>query len=128
MAVVAGILLLLSGFTGASQWQRTFTFLGEILGASLLLRFVALVFVALGSVGGVLVLFGALAFRRNRVRMGRVLILLGTGVSVVSLVLFLILQLRHGDWPFAGGAVFAISGVVLSVAARFQAKPLPLWR
>lgn len=127
-ATIAGLLLLLSGFTGASQWHRTFRLVADVLGTSLLLRFVALVFVALGSAGGVLVLFGALSFRRDRVRMGRVLIYLGTGFSVGSLAMYIVLQLLHGDLPFAGGIGLGVPGVILSVVARFQAKATRLRR
>ena len=126
LAAVAGFLMLLSGVTGASQWRRTFDFLEAVLGASALLRFVQLVFVALGSVGGIFVILGAYAFREDRVRTGKVLILFGTGFTIVSLVLFLVLAVRNGEWPFAGGAAFGFLGVVLSLAARIRARSLPL--
>ena len=126
LAGVAGLMMLGSGVTGASQWRRTFDLIQQMIGQSALLHFAQLVFVVIGSVGGIFVLLGGYAFRENRVRTGKLLILFGTGFTVVSLVVFLVLAIRHGEWPFAGGAVLGFAGVVLSVAARFKAKALPL--
>lgn len=125
LAALAGFLMLLAGVTGASQWRRTFEIVEGILGASPLLRFVQLVFVALGSVGGVFVLLGAYAFREDRVRTGKALILFGTGFTLVSLLLFLVIVTRHGEWPFAGGAAVGFAGVVFSVFARLKARAVP---
>ncbi len=128
LAVWAGALMLLSGVTGASQWGRTFDLVQQVLGQSPALRFVQLVFVALGSVGGIFVMLGAYAFRENRVRTGKTLILFGTGFTIVSLGIFIILQVRHGDLPFAGASLLGFLGIVLSIAARFKAKPTRLRR
>ena len=126
LAGLAGLMMLGSGVTGASQWGRTFELIGALIGASPLLRFAQLVFVVIGSVGGIFVLLGAYAFREDRVRTGRLLILFGTGFTVASLVVFLVLAVQHGEWPFAGGAALGFAGIVLSVAARFKAKAVPL--
>ena len=125
LALWAGALMLLSGVTGASQWQRTFALFGDLLGTNPLLRFVQLVFVAVGSVGGIFVIMGAYAFRENRVRTGKLLILFGTGFTIVSLMLFLLLTALHGEWPFAGASLIGFLGIVLSVIARLRAKPAP---
>lgn len=128
LAIWAGVLMLLSGVTGASQWQRTFQFLQGVFGESLLLRFLQLVFVALGSVGGVFLFLGAYAFRNNKVRTGRLLIWFGTGFTIASLTLFLGLQARHGDLPYAGASILGLAGVMLSLVARVKARALPLKR
>ena len=126
LALWAGALMLLAGVTGASQWGRTFDLVEDLLGRNPLLRLVQFVFVALGSVGGIFVLLGAYAFREDRVRTGKLLILFGTGFTIVSLMLFLVLTALHGEWPFAGASVIGFLGIVLSVIARFRAKPVPL--
>jgi hypothetical protein len=127
IAAVAGILMLTSGVTGASQWRRTFDLLIEVFGNSPALQFTALVFIALGSIGGIFVLLGAYGFRNNRVRTARAIIYFGTGFTVFSLILFTVFQLRRGgDFPFAGASLLGFAGVLLSVFARFKAKPLPL--
>ncbi|MEK6851845.1 MAG: hypothetical protein AABY30_04830 [Candidatus Thermoplasmatota archaeon] len=126
LAGVAGLLMLGSGVTGASQWRRTFDLILQMIGPNPLLRFTQLVFVVIGSVGGVFVLLGGYAFRENRVRTGKLLILFGTGFTVISLMVFLVLAVQHGEWPFAGGAVLGFVGIVLSVIARFRAKAIPL--
>ncbi len=126
IAAIAGVLMLASGVTGASQWRRTFAVLETFLGTGAAIRFLQLVFVAIGSVGGIFVLLGANALRDDRVRTGRVLIFFGTGFTVVSMILFIIIALQQGEWPFAGGAVLGFVGVFLSIIARVKAKPVPL--
>ncbi len=126
LAIWAGVLMLIGGVTGASQWRHTFALVEDVLGASAALRFVQLVFVALGSVGGIFVLLGAYAFRESHVRTGRMMIWFGTGFTIVSLILFVILQVRTGDWPFAGAGLLGFVGIGLSQMARFKAKPTPL--
>lgn len=127
LAAVAGVLMLVSGATGASQWHRTFAILVDFLGPSQILRIIGFIFIALGSVGGVFVLMGAYGFRNNRVRTARAVIWVGTGFTLFSLLLFIVYLLRQGeDVSFAGASLVGFAGVVLSVAARFKAKPLPL--
>ena len=100
IAALAGFLMLLSGVTGASQWRRTFAIVEALL--------------------------GAYAFREDRVRTGKVLILFGTGFTFVSLLIFTVIAVQHGEWPFAGGAVVGFFGIVLSVFARLKTRAVPL--
>ncbi|HEV8596037.1 MAG TPA: hypothetical protein VGR51_10975 [Thermoplasmata archaeon] len=125
LAGLAGILMLASGVTGASQWRHTFALIGELVGPSPALRFVGYVFVALGSVGGIFVLMGAYAFREDHVRTGKLLIYFGTGFTVLSLFLFLALVVRSGELPFAGASILGFVGIALSLIARFRAKRVP---
>ena len=126
IAGVSGVLMLISGVTGASQWGRTFILIESYFGTSTLVRFAQLVFVALGSVGGIFVLLAAYAFRADRVRTGKILIWFGTGFTLISLLLFLVITAQRGEWPFAGGAVIGFAGIFLSVLARLRAVPKPL--
>ena len=126
LASVAGVLMIISGVTGASQWQRTFALIEQVLGTTPLIRFVQLVFVAIGSVGGVFVVLAGYAFRDNRVRTGKILVFFGTGFTLVSLLVFIVFAAQRADWPFTGGAAIGFAGVVLSVAARWKAKPVPM--
>jgi len=128
IAGLAGFLMLIFGVTGASQWERTFGVLLEIAGTNPhpVLRFLALVFIAIGSVGGVFVLLGAYGFSNDRVRTGRTVIWFGTGFTVISLLAFIVYQMRQGgDFPFAGASFLGFVGILLSVVARYKAKPLP---
>jgi len=126
LAAIAGVLMLISGVTGASQWGRTFILIESYFGTSTLVRFAQLVFVALGSVGGIFVLLAAYAFRADRVRTGKALILFGTGFTLISLLIFTVIAVQHGEWPFAGGAVLGFFGIVLSVFARLKTRAVPL--
>jgi len=52
--------------------------------------------------------------------------LFGTGFTFVSLLIFTVIAVQHGEWPFAGGAVVGFFGIVLSVFARLKARAVPL--
>lgn len=125
-AAIAGALMLVSGFTGASQWHRTFDVLQDIFGQSTALRYLGVVFIALGSIGGLFVLLAAYMFQNDRVRTARIVIWFGTGFTILSLIVFALYQAtRGGDFPFAGASLLGFVGVLISVVARFQSKKFP---
>ena len=124
IAGIAGVFLLISGFTGASQWRRTFDLITGLLGDSPLIRVVGFGFIAFGSLGGIFVVFGAFSFKQNRVRTGRIMIWLGTGFTIATLILYVFLQVRHGEFPFAGAGVLGAAGIILSIIARYHATPI----
>ena len=125
-AAVAGILMIVSGVTGATQWRSTFTVLLEVFGESPALRVLGVAFLALGSVGGLFVLLAAYMYQNDRVRTARIVIWFGTGFTLLSLIVFTAYQLRRGgDFPFVGASLLGFVGIILSVVARFQSKKTP---
>ncbi|MEW6593199.1 MAG: hypothetical protein AB1305_06000 [Candidatus Hadarchaeota archaeon] len=67
LAIVAGILILAAGLTGATTWESIRNFVTTLLGNhwALLLLFQVLVFLA--SLGGIAVILGGLLFGLGRV-------------------------------------------------------------
>ena len=87
LAALAGTLLLVSGYTGARPVDRFFTILEDLFGSRPFLIVLAYVFVGIASLGGFAVLIGGFLIWKDRVRTGRLLILVGSG-AVPSLVNF----------------------------------------
>ena len=126
LAAVAGILLIVSGYTGTRSVDRMFDLLVAIFGGSPVLRIVAYVFLGIASLGGFSVVFGGYLIWKERVRFGRMFILVGSGAGFFTLLLFLLVNLRQQEFSLLASVLPAILGVATGVVARFRAVPKPL--
>ncbi|MGQ0797347.1 MAG: hypothetical protein ACT4OI_05745 [Methanobacteriota archaeon] len=127
LAAIAGGLLLLVGYSGARGVHRFVSLLFGFLGdRPLLLLVLAYVLVAIASLGGIAVLLGAYLIHADRVRTGRLLILLGSGAGLISLILFLVGILRREAFDLLLEVLPALLGVSLGIVARFRAKATPI--
>jgi len=127
LALVAGLLFLIVGWTGARGVDGFFDLLVEVFGANPVFRILAYVLISIASLGGVAVLAGAFLMYHDRVRTGRILVLLGAGAGIVSLLLFVVLFIRSpGRIAAHEGVLPVFVGVVLSIAARLKSKPKPI--
>ncbi|HEY7587926.1 MAG TPA: hypothetical protein VIB49_04165 [Thermoplasmata archaeon] len=126
LAVVSGILLILSGYTGARSVNGFFEFLEEVLGPRPFLLVLAYVFVGIASLGGLTVLIGGYLIWRDRVRLGRILILIGSGAGLFTLLVFLLVNTRREAFSFLASVLPAILGVFLGILARVRAKAKPI--
>jgi len=121
LAVWGGVLMVASGVSGAYQWNQTFEIIEALLGSWRILALAHLVFIGIGSVGGAFVIVGAFCFWKNKVRWGKLMIWLGTGFTILSLIVLVAAQFIRFDWPFAGASLVGFVGIALSVLARFEA-------
>jgi hypothetical protein len=126
LAGVAGFLLILSGYTGVRSVDRFFTLLEDLFGPRAFLIVLAYLFLGIASFGGFAVLFGGYLFWKDRVRFGRVVILIGSGAGFFTLLLFVLVNLRREEFSFLGSVLPAILGVAAGVGARFRSVPKPL--
>ena len=128
LAGVAGVLLLVSGYTGVRTVDRFFTLLKEVFGNAAFLIVLAYVFIGIASLGGFTVMFGAYLIWKDRVRLGRIVILIGSGAGFFTLLLFLLVNLRREEFSLLLSFLPAIFGVAIGVVARFLSVPKPLLR
>ena len=126
MAAVAGFLLLVSGYTGVRSVDRFFTLLEELLGSRPFLIVLAYFFIGVASLGGFVVIFGGYLIWKDRVRLGRVLILIGSGAGFFTLLLFVLVNLHREEFSLLASVLPAILGVALGIVARFLSVPKPL--
>src|SRR5438094_7026776 len=118
LAFAAGVLFLVVDWNGARIVEESIALLADVFGSSPALRVLAIVLVSIASLGGIAVIVGAFLIWSDRVRAGKILVLLGTGAGIVSLVFFLVLLIRRPGRILAHeGAVPVLIGVVLSLAA-----------
>ena len=128
LASIAGVLLLVSGYTGVRTVDRFFTLLKEVFGNAAFLIVLAYVFIGIASLGGFTVMFGAYLIWKDRVRLGRIVILIGSGAGFFTLLLFLLVNLRREEFSLLLSVLPAIFGVAIGVVARFLSVPKPLLR
>ncbi|MDI6884371.1 MAG: hypothetical protein QMD00_04520 [Hadesarchaea archaeon] len=123
LAIFAGVMLLGAGVTGTATWQTIRNFVLALLGDhwALVLLFQALLVIA--SLGGIAVIFGGALIGLGRTSVGKLFILLGTGVGLLGLLIAIALPgLQQGSTALALGTGTGVVGVLLSIAARTIAK------
>ena len=126
LAILAAGLLLVSGYTGTRSVDRLFLLLVDVFGPSPLLRVLAYIFIGIASLGGFSVLFGAYLIWKDRVRFGRIFILVGSGAGFFTLLLFLLVNLRREEFSFLASVLPAVLGVAIGIVARFWAVAKPI--
>lgn len=83
------------------------------------------------QLGGVAVLAGALLFLKNHITSGNVLVVIGTGQGIITIVAVLIIEIMQGGIVDAGNYVLWLAtsatgiGILFSILARSIAKPVP---
>jgi hypothetical protein len=126
LAVVAGILLILTGYTGVRSIERLDNLLVEFFGPNPVFRILALVLFGIASFGGFSVILGGFLIWHDHVRFGRSFILVGSGAGFFTLVLFLLVNLRREEFSFLANVLPTVFGVAIGVAARLRAVPRPI--
>lgn len=123
LATIAGVLLLVAGVNGAAGVDRFFELLESWFGSNEALRIVAYVLGAIAALGGVAVLLGAYSVGTDHVRLGKILIALGSGAGLLTLLLFLAKNVTSEQFSYLYAVLPTLLGVVVAIVARFRAKP-----
>ena len=126
LAAIGGVLLIVVGYSGVRGVDHFFDWLVAIFGPRPLLLELSRVFGGIASLGGIAVLLGGYLIFKDRVRIGRILILIGSGAGFFTLLLFISVNLWREEFSFLVEVLPAILGVAFGVAAQLRAKPAPL--
>lgn len=126
LAVIGGLLLLVVGYTGVASVDRIMALLESWFGSQPALLLLARILGAVAALGGVAVLMGAYFLATDRVRTARILIVLGSGAGLLTLVIFLARNLVAEEFSYLLAVLPAILGVAFGIAAQWRAKPAPI--
>src|SRR5438046_10609183 len=121
-----GFLCYVHGYPGFHSVNRFFTLLQARLVSRPFLIVLAYVFIGVASLGGFAVILGGYLIWKDRVRLGRVLILIGSGAGFFTLLLFVLVNLHREEFSLPASVLPAILGVPLGSLARFLSVPKPL--
>ncbi len=124
LAFFAGLVFVAVGWNGTRIVAEFLYLLAEIIpGPDPALRVTAAILGLISPLSGALVIAGAILILYDRIRLGKLVVLFGTGAGIVSLVLFIVLLVRRPGRILAHeGVVPDLIGVVLSLAARIKAQ------
>jgi hypothetical protein len=122
LAIIAGILLLLSGITGVgfvkSVENLVFKYITD--NHLVILIFTILLFIA--SLGGLAVILGGILIGRGKVILGILLIKLGSGVGFLGLILNIFLTIYTKTLTISSFFSIGSLGIILAVIAPFYVK------
>jgi hypothetical protein len=122
IAIIAGILLLISGISGAVTWETIKDFLTSQFPGNQVLEIVFVIIIFIASLGGITVIIGGLLIGKNNVKTGKFLITLGAGMGLIGLLISIIIAFTQNS--FTIGSFFSLGtiGLILSIIARMLAK------
>jgi len=123
LALIAGLIFIATDWTGARGIYRTFDLLNEVLGPNPPLRILMYLLVGVAALGGFAVMAGGLAILQGHLWGGRILIYLGAGGGLVTLITFgWLLYNRPGIIAVHDSFIPIALGLSLCVAAQWKAK------
>ena len=122
LALLAGILLLISGISGLATWETIKNFVTENIIDNTIVQFVFAILIFIASLGGLSVIAGGILIGKNKIRTGKLLILLGAGMGLVGLIFTIAVAYVEGSLTL--GSFFSIGtiGLILSIIARIMVK------
>lgn len=122
IAIVAGILLLISGVSGFATWEtiKEYVTMHVIDNEIIQIVFAILIFIA--SLGGISVIAGGIFIGKKKIMLGKILITLGAGLGLIGLIFSIIIAFTQDSLTL--GSFFSIGtiGLVLSIIARMIVK------
>jgi len=122
VAILAGILLLISGISGLATWETIKDFvINNIIDNSFVqIIFAVLIFIA--SLGGISVIIGGLLIGKDKIRTGKLFISLGAGLGIIGLIFSIIVAIMENNLII--GSYFSVGfiGLILSIIARLMIK------
>ena len=122
LASISGILFLVSGTTGVRAWLS----IKEIVLENISLPEIKLVFtiiLILASFGGLTILFGALMLFKNHIRTGKLFITIGAGSGIIYILINVYSSIVTYSFNFTWLFSTSSLGIILSIFARYLAKP-----
>ena len=122
IAIVAGILLLISGVSGLATWEEIRNFVTENIVDNYLIQtiFAALIFIA--SLGGISVIIGGILIGKDNINVGKFLISVGAGLGLLGLIVTIIVFLYEGTLTLGSFFSLGAIGLILSIVARLLVK------
>lgn len=122
LAIIAGILLLLSGITGVGFVETVGNFVVKYITDNhfIIFSFTILLFIA--SFGGLSVILGGILIGRNKTFLGVLFIKIGSGAGIFGFILNMLLTLYTKNLTLSSFFSIGSLGIILAVIAPFYAK------
>ena len=122
IAIVAGILLIISGISGMATWEtiKDYVTMHVIDNEIVQIVFAILIFIA--SLGGISVIIGGMLIGKNKIGLGKLFITLGAGLGLIGLIFSIIVAFTEDSLTLGSFFSIGMLGLILSIVARMLAK------
>lgn len=122
VAIFAGILLLISGVSGLATWETIKNFVTTNVVDNFIVQVIFAVLIFIASLGGISVIIGGVLVGKNKIRTGKLFIMLGAGLGLIGLIFSIIVAILENNLTI--GTYFSIGfiGLILSIIARLMIK------
>ena len=95
IAIIAGILLLISGISGVATWETIKEFVIQNIIDNFIVQIVFAILIFIASLGGLSVIIGGILLGRNKIRTGKFFISLGAGIGLIGLLVTIIISIME---------------------------------
>jgi hypothetical protein len=122
IAIIAGILLLLSGISGVSTWEAIRNFVITHIIDNYIVQIIFAILIFIASLGGISVIIGGYLIGKDSIRTGKLFIILGAGLGLIGLIFSIVIAIMENN--FTIGSYFSVGflGLFLSIVARILVK------
>lgn len=122
LAIIAGILLLLSGITGVGFVETVGNFVFNHITDNYFVILAFTIFLFIASLGGLAVILGGILIGRQRIFWGLLFIRLGSGVGIFGFLLNIFLTIYTKTLSISSFFSIGSLGIILAVIAPFYVK------
>lgn len=122
VAILGGILLLISGVNGIVTWETIKAFVTAHIMDNFIVQIVFAILILIASLGGIAVIIGGVLIGKNKVGSGKFLIAIGAGLGLIGLIVSIIISVMEGSFTIGTFLSIGMVGLVLSIVARVMAK------
>ena len=122
IGVTAGVLLLISGTSGAASWETIAAFVTEYLTDDHWVRLILAGLIGIASLGGISVICGAILVGCGRITTGKLIIGIGAGIGLIGFAIGLLVTVSQGGSVMAQYSSLGGIGLLLSILARSVAR------
>jgi len=122
IAIVAGMLMLVAGTSGAPTWEMIKRFVTTYVIDHYIVQIIFAALIGIASLGGISVIAGGLLIGKNRVLTGKFLIFLGAGMGLIGLIVSIVVAVTENPLGISRFTSTGGIGLILSIVARSIAK------
>ena len=122
LAIIAGILLLISGINGIAAWETIKNFVTTNIADHFIIQIIFAVLIFIASLGGLSVIAGGLLIGKDKTGTGKILISLGAGLGLIGLIIAIYIGYSEGSLTISSFFSIGVIGLILSIIARSMAK------
>jgi len=122
IAIVAGILLIISGISGMATWETIKNYVINNVTDNEIVQIVFAILIFIASLGGLSVIVGGLLIGKNKIGLGKLFITLGAGLGIIGLIFSIIVAFTEDSLTLGSFFSIGMLGLILSIVARILAK------